>query len=181
MKVAIYARVSTEDQTTKNQVHALYQFIGQRPDMELVAVFEESASAWDKGKQKELKQLMADAQRGHFDTILVWSLDRLTRGGAHKILNMIHRLKGYGVKVISYQESWTEAPGEIADLLYAITGWVAEMESRRRSERTRAGLERARAQGKLLGRQEGSKDKNPRKTGGYRKRWANEQIAKEME
>ena len=76
---------------------------------------------------------------------------------------MVYRLKTFGVKVISYQESWTEAPGELAELLYALTGWVARMESQRRSERTRAGLARVVAQGKRLGRPPGSKDRRKRK------------------
>ena len=84
--------------------------------------------------------------------MLVWALDRLSREGALAILTLVHRLRVYGVKVISYQESWTEAPGEPGELLFAIAGWVARMESQRRSERTKAGLARARAQGKRLGR-----------------------------
>ena len=69
--------------------------------------------------------------------------------------------------MLSYQESWTEAPGELAELLYALTGWVARMESQRRSERTRAGLARVKAQGKRLGRPPGSKDKRRRR----RRQW----------
>jgi hypothetical protein len=46
------------------------------------------------------------------------------------ILNMVHKLSLYGVKVLSYQESWTEAPGEVGEILYAIAGWVTRMESR---------------------------------------------------
>ncbi len=65
--------------------------------------------------------------------------------------------------MLSYQESWTEAPGELAELLYALTGWVARMESQRRSERTKAGLARVKAQGKRLGRPSGSKDKRKRR------------------
>ena len=67
------------------------------------------------------------------------------------------------MKVISYQESWTEAPGELGELLYALAGWVARMESQRRSERTKAGLARVVAQGKKLGRPKGSKDKRKRR------------------
>ena len=67
------------------------------------------------------------------------------------------------MKVVSYQESWTEVPGEMAELLYAITGWVARMESQRRSERTKAGLARGVAQGKKLGRPPGSKDRKRRR------------------
>jgi len=65
--------------------------------------------------------------------------------------------------VLSYQESWTEAPGELAELLYALTGWVAKMESEHRSERTLAGLERVRREGKKLGRPVYARDKKKRK------------------
>ena len=57
----------------------------------------------------------------------------------------------------------SEAPGELGELLYAIAGWVARMESQRRSERTKAGLARVVAQGKKLGRPPGSKDRRKRK------------------
>ena len=79
------------------------------------------------------------------------------------ILTLVNRLRICGVKVVSYQESWIEAPGEMRDLLYALTGWVARMESQRRSERTKAGLARVKAQGKRLGRPLGSKDKRKRR------------------
>jgi putative DNA-invertase from lambdoid prophage Rac len=92
-----------------------------------------------------------DARKQQFDTVLVWALDRLSREGPLAILTLVNRLKQYGVKVISYQESWTEAPGELADLSFALTGWVARMESQRRSERTKAGLARVKAMGKHHG------------------------------
>ena len=95
--------------------------------------------------------------------MLVWALDRLSREGPLAILTLVNRLKTFGVKVISYQESWTEAPGELGELLYALAGWVARMESQRRSERTKAGLARVVAQGKKLGRPKGAKDKRKRK------------------
>ena len=107
--------------------------------------------------------MLQDARKRKFDVMLVWALDRLSREGSLAILSLAHRLKTFGVKVISYQESWTEAPGELAELLYALTGWVARMESQRRSERTRAGLARVLAQGKRLGRPPGSKDRRKRK------------------
>ncbi len=94
---------------------------------------------------------------------MVWALDRLSREGPLAILTLVDRLKSSGVKVLSYQESWTEAPGELAELLYALTGWVARMESQRRSERTKAGLARAVAQGQKLGRPKGSGDKKKRR------------------
>ena len=70
------------------------------------------------------------------------------------------------------QEPWTEAGGELLDLLLAIAGWVARMESNRRSERTKAGLARAIAQGKTLWRPKGSKDTKKRRRSGYLLRYA---------
>ena len=107
--------------------------------------------------------MLQDARKRKFDVILIWALDRLSREGSLAILSLVHRLKTFRVKVISYQESWTEAPGELAELLYALTGWVARMESQRRSERTRAGLARVVAQGKRLGRPRGAKDRRKRR------------------
>ncbi len=76
------------------------------------------------------------------------------------------------MQVWSYQEPWTEAGGELLDLLLAIAGWVARMESNRRSERTKAGPARAVAQGKSLGRPKGSKDKRKRGRRGYLLRYS---------
>ena len=128
-----------------------------------MAIYQESESGWRAGHQAELKRLLEDARRHKFNLVLVWALDRLSREGSAAILNLVNNFKLYGVKVISYQEIWTEAPGEIGEILYAIAGWVAKMESQRRSERTKAGLTRARAQGKCLGRPPGSKDKRKRR------------------
>ena len=108
--------------------------------------------------------MLDKAMKRKFDVVLVWALDRLSREGPLAILTLVNRLKNCGVKVISYQEPWTEAPGELGDLLYALSGWVARMESQRRSERTKAGLARVKAQGKCLGRPSGSKDKRKRRS-----------------
>jgi len=130
---------------------------------EVVKVYEEEESAWKSGHQRVFARLIDDARQRRFQALLVWALDRLSREGALAILSLVHRLSTCGVKVLSYQESWTEAPGELAELLYAPTGWVARMESQRRSERTKAGLARVKAQGKRLGRPPGSKDKRKRR------------------
>ena len=162
MKAVIYARVSSPDQQTTNQTEVLRAWIEQR-GYTLVQIYQENESAWRNGHQRELAKLLDDARRRKFQAVLVWALDRLSREGALAILSLVNSLSVCGVKVLSYQESWTEAPGELAELLYALTGWVARMESQRRSERTKAGLARVVAQGKKLGRPKGSKDKRKRK------------------
>ncbi|MFC1866120.1 recombinase family protein [Chloroflexota bacterium] len=161
MKAAIYARVSTSQQDTTNQTEALMDWASKR-DFDVVIIYEEEETAWKAGHQRQLAQLKDDASRRKFDVVLVWALDRLSREGALAILTLVNTLKAYGIKVLSYQEAWTEAPGELAEVLFAIAGWVARMESQRRSERTKAGMARVRAQGKVLGRPKGSKDRRKR-------------------
>ncbi len=161
-KTVIYSRVSTEEQNTANQVDVLSDWAKQRGFF-LTEIYSEQESAWRNGHQRELSRLIDDARRRKFDTVLVWALDRLSREGPLAILTLVNRLKICGVKVISYQESWTEAPGELGELVYALSGWVARMESERRSERTKAGLARLVARGTRLGRPPGSKDKRKRR------------------
>ena len=129
--VVIYLRVSSSEQTTENQLPALQKW-GTDRGHEMVAVYAENESAWQSGHQRELSRLFADLPKRKVDICLVWALDRLTREGIAKIFELI-KFKFYSVRVISYQESWTEQSGPMADLLYAITAWVAEFESKRRS------------------------------------------------
>lgn len=161
MKVAIYSRVSTGEQETANQT-AILQEWAMRRGFQHYAIYSEEESAWKAGHQHELARLMEDARKHRFDIVLVWALDRLTREGPLAILKLIDTLKQHGVRVYSYQESWTEAPGVLGELLYALVGWVANMESERRSERTKAGMERVKRErgGKLPVR---GKDKHKRK------------------
>jgi len=163
MKVVIYARVSTDEQSADNQVEQLKAWAASRGWI-IVAIYVETESAWKAGHQRELARLKADAARRKFDAVLVWALDRLSREGALAILQLVNTFKVCGVKVLSYQESWTEVPGELAEILFAIAGWVARMESERRSERTKAGLARVKAKGKNLGRPLGAKDRRKRKS-----------------
>lgn len=151
-KVVVYLRVSRQEQTVENQLPALQKWVADK-GYELVEVYQENESAWKSGHQRELSRLFADLPKRKVDICLVWALDRLTREGIARIFEIINRLKRNGVRVISYQELWTEQSGPMADLLYAITAWVAEFESRRRSERTLAGLARALAQGRSWGDQ----------------------------
>lgn len=142
-KACIHSRVSTGEQNTQNQIMVLTEWAKQR-SFEVVTVYEETVyeeeeTAWRAGHQRQLARLLQDARRQRFGIVLVWALDRLSREGSLAILTLVHKLGTYRVKVISYQESWTEAPGELGELLYALTGWVARMESQRKSERTKNG------------------------------------------
>jgi len=148
MQAAIWARVSTTDQETENQIRQLRVMAENRG---MLAV--------------------RDARAGRYTVLLVWALDRLTREGPLDTLQVVERFAKLGIQVISHKEAWTELAGELRDLLLAIVGWVAHFESARRSERTKAGLARVRAEGKAIGRQARSKDRRKRKRSGYVARW----------
>ncbi len=170
-RAAIWLRVSDSGQHAETQLPDLEAW-AQRRELEIVQVFQLQESAWRGAHQKVLTEVYEDARRGKFQVLLVWALDRLSREGPLATLEIVHRLGGCGVQVWSYQEPWTGAGGELLDLLLAIAGWVARMESNRRSEWTKAGLARALAQGKSLGRPKGSKDKRKRGRRGYVLRYA---------
>jgi DNA invertase Pin-like site-specific DNA recombinase len=170
-KVAIYARCSTTEQFVTNQLEALRKYATER-GFEVVAEYSENKSGWKDGHQLELIHLVDDAKRRKFNGVLVWSLDRLSRGGPAKVLTLVNSLNACDVGVISYQQPWIEASGPLRELLYSLTAWVASFESELRSERTKAGLVRARAGGQVLGRPQGSTDKRKRSRRGYFKRYA---------
>ena len=171
MRVALWLRVSDPDGHTENQRPALEAFVASR-GWEITQVYELQASAYKGDHQKLLRQVYRDARLGKFTVLLPWALDRLSREGPLATLQIVDRLGKAGVQVISLQKPWTEAAGELRDLLLAIAGWVARMESQRRSERTKAGLQRALAKGKTLGRPVGAKDTKKRRRSGYFARYA---------
>ena len=151
MKVAIYCRVSTDEQTEQNQVPILEQWAGRRCD-EIVARYNDVGSAWQKADQKELIRLQADAHRALFQAVLVWDLDRLTRGGIARFFHIADGLRASGVRILSYRQSWTDTPTELQPLLFSVFAFFAEQESKKISDRTKAGMVRAAASGKHCGR-----------------------------
>ena len=172
MRVAIYTRVSTEEQTTENQIPALKEY-AKRNGWIVSEVYSENASAWRAGRQSELKKLLIRASYHDYDAILIWSLDRLTRQGIGMIMQLVSTFKSYSCRVVSLQETWTQqGDGMMDDLLYAIFAWVAKFESERRSERIKAANARKRARGEPVGRLPGAKDIKKRKRTGYLLRYA---------
>jgi putative DNA-invertase from lambdoid prophage Rac len=93
MKAAIYARVSTEEQTTDNQIPVLEKWAKAR-GWEIIKIYSEEASAWRAGHQKELA--LKDTRHGEFDLVLVWALDRLTRVGISAIFQLLDSFAAYG-------------------------------------------------------------------------------------
>jgi putative DNA-invertase from lambdoid prophage Rac len=172
---AVWLRVSTGHQETDNQVPDVDRFAVHH-GYEVACRYEVLESAWEGGKdggeyQRTLKRALDDAHAGKFQVLIVWALDRITREGAEGALRIIRQFKQRGVIVVSVKESWLNAAPEVQDVLVAFAGWMAQQESKRRSDRIRTGLERRRAEGKPVGRQLGAVDKAPRKRAGYVASW----------
>lgn len=169
-RAVIYTRVSTEEQNASNQLPAIEAYCAKHT-LRIVQSYEEDATAWKNGHQRELKRLLEDAARRRFDVLVIWALNRLSREGPLAVLQLIHKLKSYGVRVISYQEPWLDSSPAMADVLIALLAWVAKYESDRRSERIKAGLARRKRNGGHLGRKPGAKDVKKRDRSGYYARW----------
>jgi len=183
-KAALWIRVSTDHQVGANQVPELERF-AKHHGYKIVTRYELTDSAWNGGKggpeyQAALKRAQDAAWRGEFDVMLVWALDRIVRTGAEEALRMIRQFRERNCTILSVQESWLNGSPEVQDLLVAFAGWMAEQESKRRSERIKAGLQRRKAEGKPIGGavSKRSKDKKPRKTEGYVQAWARRKAAR---
>jgi DNA invertase Pin-like site-specific DNA recombinase len=152
MKAAIYARVSTKDgrQDTENQLRQLRQFAGTQ-GWEIAHEYVDRASG-KLGDRDQFQKMFGAASRREFDVLLFWSLDRLSREGTVETLNHLQRLTGYGANYRSYTEQYLDSTGIFKEAVIGILAAVAKQERVRLSERTIAGLERAKAQGRVGGR-----------------------------
>src|ERR1035437_1723451 len=152
MKAAVYARVSKDDgsQTYENQLLELRRF-AESQNWEVYREYCDRESG-AKGDRVEFQAMLKDASKRRFDVLLVWASDRLTREGPYKILYYLKTLDGYGVRFRSYTENFLDTVGPIRDLLISIVGWLGQQERAKLIERTLAGLQRAKKEGKVLGR-----------------------------
>lgn len=152
MRTAIYARVSTKDgrQDTENQLRQLRTFADSQRWM-VVHEYVDRASG-KRGDREQFQKMFEAASRREFDCLLFWSLDRLSREGTVKTLNHLERLNGYGVNYRSFTEQYLDSTGIFKEAVIGILAAVAKQERVRLSERTIAGLQRAKAQGRVGGR-----------------------------
>jgi DNA invertase Pin-like site-specific DNA recombinase len=123
--------------------------LGRGPGSTSLVVYEEKASVAK--ARPVLDRLVEDARTGKVRAVVVVALDRLDRD-MRECINRMAKLDGYGCKVLSVREAWVEDAGHTRGLLVGIFGWMNEMERRTLIERTKAGLARARREGKRLGR-----------------------------
>src|SRR5579859_4549106 len=149
MKIALYARVSTKDkgQETENQLVQLREFAAKQGwQIAREYIDRETGGTSDRA---EFQAMFTDASRRKFDLVLFWSLDRLSREGVLETLQHLQRLTGYGVGYRSFTEQYLDSCGMFRDAVISILATIGKQERVRLSERTTAGLQRARAKGRV--------------------------------
>ena len=150
-RVAVYARVSTKNnnQDPETQLLALREYAKAR-GFEPIDEYVDVGISGSKEKRPALDRLMKDARRRRFDAVLVARFDRFARSTRHLVL-ALEEFNALGIDFISLSES-IDTSTPMGKMVYTVIAAVAELERSLIRERVMMGLERARAQGKRIGR-----------------------------
>jgi DNA invertase Pin-like site-specific DNA recombinase len=152
VRAAIYARVSTVDQTADNQLLELRRYVEARG---WTAVeYTDTGVSGTKESRPALDALVTDAKRRKVDVLVCWRLDRLGRNLRHLIL-LLDELNALGIGFVTLGEG-IDTTSPTGRLVLHVLGAISEFERERIRERVMAGLQRARTQGKSLGRPKGA-------------------------
>jgi DNA invertase Pin-like site-specific DNA recombinase len=149
MRIGIYARVSTKDQSCEMQVRDLRSYCTAR-GFDLVREYVGVGQSGAKDSRPELNILMDDARKRQFDAIVVWRFDLFARSTKHLLL-ALEEFRSLGIQFISYQEN-IDTSSALGQALFTIVSAVAQLERDLIRERVSAGIRNARANGKRLGR-----------------------------
>ena len=147
-RAALYCRVSTGDQHPETQLYDLREFARQR-GFEIVNEYTDTISG-AKSKRPALDQLLADARRNRFEIVIVAAFDRLARNVRH-FLEVLDEFNHLGMTFISLREN-IDTAGPLGRAMVVIVGAIAELEKSLIVERVRAGMRRAKLEGRRIGR-----------------------------
>jgi DNA invertase Pin-like site-specific DNA recombinase len=150
--VAIYCRVSTSRQNNENQLPELRAFAAKQA-WEVISEYVDVVSGSGKKDRSQFQAMMLAASQRQFDVALFWSLDRLSREGIVRTLGYLQQFKAWNVGWRSYTQPFLDTGNAmVTDIVLSVLSAVAQQERLTISERTLAGLKRARREGKTLGR-----------------------------
>src|SRR6266404_4859998 len=149
MRIGIYARVSTKDQSCEMQLRDLRSYCAAR-GFEVVREYIDVGQSGAKDSRPELNKLIDDARKRQFDAVVVWRFDRFARSTKHLLL-ALEEFRSLGIQFISYQEN-IDTSSPLGQALFTIVSAVAQLERDLIRERISAGIRNARACGKHLGR-----------------------------
>jgi len=165
MDVAIYVRVSTDKQELENQLSQLRLYCRTK-QYNIIKVYEDIITGGAISRPG-FDMLLNDARIGYFQHLIFWSLDRLSRSGTLFTLQCLKEFENRNITWESFQEQYLNSIGPFKDVVLSVLSTIAKIEKERISERTKAGLETAKAKGKTLGRPKGSKDTKKRNRAKY--------------
>jgi len=148
-RTALYLRVSTLEQNPTNQRLDLQQMAAQR-GLEITEIYTDHGVSGARAKRPGLDQLLADARRGKFDVLLVWACDRLARSTRH-FLEVVDELNRLNIEFVSFREN-LDTGGPLGRAVVVIISAIAELERNLIIERVRAGMRRAKLEGRHIGR-----------------------------
>ena len=151
-RAIIWARVSTKDQETDNQLPELLEW-AERRGLDVVETITLDAVSGYGGKAHDqaIDDLVGKAHRREFDVLLMVAIDRLTRKGVDDTLLTLNRLGAAGVHVLALRDDWTGAPREFQPMIIAIYSTFANIAHKNRSDHTKAGMAKAKRRGVKLG------------------------------
>jgi DNA invertase Pin-like site-specific DNA recombinase len=183
VKVAIYCRVSKEEQNPENQKVELLNYVRNHPELELYKVYEDKISGV-KDSRPELDRLMQDARKHLFNHVVIWSVDRLGRSPAH-FFQIVEEWSKLGIS-FSITTLGIDTSTPVGKFITGILSQVAELERQFTIDRINLSLKRIKREIETkgyyisksgrkitkLGRPKGRKDSKPRRKSGYYQRWA---------
>src|ERR1700692_4894511 len=149
MRIGIYARVSTRDQSCELQIRDLRAYCTAR-GFDLVREYIDVGQPGAKDSRPELNMLMDDARKRQFDVIVVWRFDRFARSTKHLLL-ALEEFRSLGIQFISYQEN-VDTSSALGQAMFTIVSAVAQLERDIIRERVNSGISNARENGTRLGR-----------------------------
>ena len=148
-RVGIYARVSTDDQSTENQLLDLRRYIEQR-GWRIGKEYIDHGVSGAKDRRPALDELMTDARKRRFDIVLVTKFDRFARSAKH-LLNALDEFASLGIDFCSLQDS-VDTTTPYGKAMFTIIGAMAELERELIRSRVKNGVQKARERGKAIGR-----------------------------
>jgi DNA invertase Pin-like site-specific DNA recombinase len=151
MKIAIYARVSTKDQSAENQLIELRRFCNSHA-FEIIDEYVDIVSGGkSEAERPQFKRMMGDAYQHRFSLLIFWSLDRFSREGTVKTIQYLDQLESYGVHFRSQTEQYIDSSGMFKHVIISLLSTLAKQEKVRLVERINAGIARAKTKGTKTG------------------------------
>ena len=148
-RAALYMRVSTVDQHAENQLNELRSFAEHR-GFQIAEEYTDHGVSGTKARRPALDKMLKDAHRRRFDVVVVWACDRLARS-TKRFLQVLDELNELGVQFLSQREA-IDTDGPLGRAIVVIVSAVAELERSLIVERVRAGMRRAKLDGRRIGR-----------------------------